>query len=126
MGDDIDDIIYGRKEDQITKIILDEVNSIHSLIETDISKLQKLAIEADKILREELQTAEFEYDFAEVRIYNLRTVGVQGDNRTYLHPAEVTIKHKGSFVWDAEFVSRLSTRITNGVEGINRVLYTVE
>ena len=126
MADDIYDIIYGREEDPITKIILAEVKRIHSVIETDIGKLQKLAIEADKILREELEKARFEYDFAEVRIYNLRTVGVQGDNRTYLHPAEVTIKSKGSFVWDAEFVSRLSTRITNEVRGINRVLYTVE
>lgn len=120
-----DDITYAIGEDPITKLILEEVKHFNGLIEYDTKKLQELAIVADKILRDELSGANFKYDFAEVRIYDLRTVGIQGDKRTYVHPVEVTIKYKGSLVWDVDFVARLSTRIPNEVEGVNRVIYTI-
>ena len=77
-----DDITYAIGEDPITKLILEEVKHFNGLIEYDTKKLQELAIAANKILRDELSGANFKYDFAEVRIYDLRTVGIQGDRRT--------------------------------------------
>jgi GMP synthase (glutamine-hydrolysing) len=50
-------------------------------------------------------------------ILPLRSVGVQGDERTYAHPALVD----GPGDWNA--LDALSTRITNAVRSVNRVVY---
>lgn len=99
-------------------------------IEHDIKKLQNLAIEVDKIMREEFSKTGMSPTFAEARIYNISTVGVQGDGRTYTYPAEITIKEpkhlNGNKYTESEFydfLANLSTQITNKVKQINRVLY---
>jgi GMP synthase (glutamine-hydrolysing) len=51
------------------------------------------------------------------RILPIRSVGVQGDSRTYAHPALVA----GERDWDA--LEALSTQLTNKVKGINRVVF---
>ncbi|HLD48941.1 MAG TPA: hypothetical protein VJB11_01115 [archaeon] len=86
-------------------------------------ELKKLAIEVDKILKEELKKAKITYDMAEARIYDIKSVGVQGDERTYSYPAEIELRLDGKIVWDADFSKTLSNRITNEVSGINRVVY---
>jgi len=53
------------------------------------------------------------------QILPVRSVGVQGDSRTYAHPAAV----EGGLDW--ERLEVLSTSITNNVEGVNRVVYTI-
>jgi GMP synthase (glutamine-hydrolysing) len=50
----------------------------------------------------------------------VRSVGVQGDGRTYAHPALLT----GPRDWAA--LERLSTEITNAIRGVNRVVYGLE
>ncbi|MBN1761151.1 MAG: glutamine-hydrolyzing GMP synthase [Chitinispirillaceae bacterium] len=50
-------------------------------------------------------------------ILPLRSVGVQGDERTYAHPALL----EGPLDWNR--LDTLSTRITNGVKSVNRVVY---
>jgi GMP synthase (glutamine-hydrolysing) len=50
-------------------------------------------------------------------ILPIRSVGVQGDGRTYAHPALVT----GDLDWHR--LGELSTRITNTIRSINRVVY---
>ncbi|HUT63796.1 MAG TPA: glutamine-hydrolyzing GMP synthase [Anaerolineae bacterium] len=52
-------------------------------------------------------------------ILPVRSVGVQGDSRTYAHPAAVD----GKLDW--ERLELLSTDITNEVEGINRVVVKI-
>jgi GMP synthase (glutamine-hydrolysing) len=49
----------------------------------------------------------------------VRSVGVQGDGRTYAHPALV----RGPRDWRE--LENLSTRITNAVRGVNRVVYAL-
>jgi GMP synthase (glutamine-hydrolysing) len=49
----------------------------------------------------------------------IRSVGVQGDSRTYAHPALVT----GGRNW--ETLESLSTGMTNKIKGINRVIYNL-
>jgi GMP synthase (glutamine-hydrolysing) len=49
----------------------------------------------------------------------LRSVGVQGDSRTYAHPALLC----GACDWNA--LEECSTRITNTIRGINRVVYKI-
>ena len=88
--------------------------------------LRDLAIKVDKILKEELEKSKISFDLAEARIYDALTVGVQGDQRTYGHPAEITLYDKGEFVWDRKFLETLSNRITNEVQGINKVVYLTE
>ncbi len=52
------------------------------------------------------------------RILALKSVGVQGDVRTYAHPALIC---GGEDDWD--LLEELSTKITNSVSSINRVVY---
>jgi len=52
-------------------------------------------------------------------ILPLRSVGVQGDGRTYAHPVLLTGKR------DWNVLEELSTRITNGVHGVNRVIFGI-
>ncbi|MBD3347282.1 MAG: glutamine-hydrolyzing GMP synthase [Chitinivibrionales bacterium] len=54
-----------------------------------------------------------------VRVLPVRSVGVQGDSRSYAHPALLT----GPKNWDA--LEKLSTVLTNRVSGINRVIYNL-
>ncbi len=49
----------------------------------------------------------------------IKSVGVQGDGRTYAHPALLT----GELHW--EQLEAVSTRLTNNVRDINRVMYGV-
>lgn len=56
----------------------------------------------------------------QVDILPMRSVGVQGDERSYKHPAVVT----GKATWKQ--LNELSVRLTNEVFEINRVLWLVE
>ncbi len=91
----------------------------------DLDELKNLAVKVDKLLKEELEKENIDYTIAEARIYNVKTVGVQGDYRTYCYPAEITLYQKEKFVWNKDFLSRLSTRITNEIKDINKVVYVI-
>ena len=52
-------------------------------------------------------------------ILPVRSVGVQGDSRTYAHPAAVD----GKLDW--EELELISTDITNFIQGVNRVVYKI-
>ena len=88
-----------------------------------LNHLKYLAREVDRILKEELRRAKINYDMAEARIYDARSVGVQGDERTYEYPAEIELRHDGKVIWDTDFTERLSNRVTNEVKGVNRIVY---
>jgi GMP synthase (glutamine-hydrolysing) len=49
----------------------------------------------------------------------IKSVGVQGDSRTYAHPALVM----GTTDWDS--LDQLSTKLTNSIRSINRVVYAL-
>ena len=91
----------------------------------NLNELTNLAQRVDAILKEELRKQSISYDMAEARIYDLKTVGVQGDNRTYAYPAEITLYYQGNFVWNPLFLQTLSTRITNEIKELNRVVYVL-
>jgi GMP synthase (glutamine-hydrolysing) len=55
----------------------------------------------------------------ETVVIPVRSVGVQGDCRTYAHPAAI----EGPLDWDR--LDRLSTDITNSISGVNRVILKV-
>ena len=70
------------------------------------------------------------HEFAEARMYNLRTVGVQGDDTSYKYATEITIKKprqaSGKKYKEEEFYSflgRLGSRVTNEISEINRVVW---
>ncbi|WP_203885734.1 glutamine-hydrolyzing GMP synthase [Planotetraspora kaengkrachanensis] len=90
--------------------------------------------EADAIAREELSRAELDRDIWQcpvVLLADVRSVGVQGDGRTYGHPVvlrPVTSEDAMTADWARvpyEVLSRISTRITNEVREINRVVVDV-
>src|SRR6188472_1314336 len=86
--------------------------------------------QADAIAREELTAAGLDRDiwqFPIVLLADVRSVGVQGDGRTYGHPVvlrPVTSEDAMTADWARlpyDLLERISTRITNEVREINRV-----
>ena len=86
---------------------------------------------ADAIAREEVTRAGLDSDiwqFPVVLLAGVRSVGVQGDQRTYGHPIvlrPVTSEDAMTADWarlPADLLERISTRITNEVREVNRVV----
>ena len=86
--------------------------------------------EADAIAREELTRSGLDRDIWQmpvVLLADVRSVGVQGDGRTYGHPVvlrPVTSEDAMTADWARlpyELMERISTRITNEVREVNRV-----
>jgi GMP synthase (glutamine-hydrolysing) len=89
---------------------------------------------ADLIAREELTAAGLDRDvwqFPVVLLADVRSVGVQGDGRTYGHPVvlrPVSSEDAMTADWSRlpyDVIARISTRITNEVREINRVVLDV-
>ncbi|HBJ73210.1 MAG TPA: GMP synthase (glutamine-hydrolyzing) [Actinobacteria bacterium] len=87
--------------------------------------------EADAIAREELTAAGLDrevWQFPVVLLADVRSVGVQGDGRTYGHPIvlrPVSSEDAMTADWSRlpyEVLEKISTRITNEVPQINRVV----
>ncbi|MEI8261867.1 MAG: glutamine-hydrolyzing GMP synthase, partial [Actinomycetes bacterium] len=96
----------------------------------------RLAIlrDADAIAREELTAAGLDrevWQFPVVLLADVRSVGVQGDGRTYGHPIvlrPVSSEDAMTADWSRlpyELLARISTRITNEVRDVNRVVLDV-
>ncbi|MGH3472452.1 MAG: glutamine-hydrolyzing GMP synthase [Nocardioidaceae bacterium] len=86
--------------------------------------------EADAITRDEVTKAGLDRDiwqFPVVLLADIRSVGVQGDGRTYGHPLvlrPVTSEDAMTADWARlpyDLLERISTRITNEVREVNRV-----
>jgi GMP synthase (glutamine-hydrolysing) len=89
---------------------------------------------ADLVAREELSRAGLDRDvwqFPVVLLAEIRSVGVQGDGRTYGHPVvlrPVSSEDAMTADWSRlpyDVIERISTRITNEVREVNRVVLDV-
>jgi GMP synthase (glutamine-hydrolysing) len=90
--------------------------------------------EADAIVREELTTAGLDREIWQcpvVLLADVRSVGVQGDGRTYGHPIvlrPVSSEDAMTADWSRvpyDVLARISTRITNEVREVNRVVLDI-
>ena len=90
--------------------------------------------DADAIVREELTAAGKDGEIWQcpvVLLADVRSVGVQGDGRSYGHPIvlrPVSSEDAMTADWSRlpyELLARISNRITNEVEGVNRVVLDV-
>ena len=90
--------------------------------------------EADAIARFELKAAGLDRDIWQcpvVLLAEVRSVGVQGDGRTYGHPIvlrPVSSEDAMTADWSRvpyEVLEKISTRITNEVREVNRVVLDV-
>ena len=90
--------------------------------------------EADAIVREELTAAGKDGEIWQcpvVLLADVRSVGVQGDGRSYGHPIvlrPVSSEDAMTADWSRlpyELLARISNRITNEVEGVNRVVLDI-
>jgi len=89
--------------------------------------------DADAILQEEVKNAglyrELWQCFAILPV--IRSVGVQGDERTYAYPIVIrAVKSDDAMTADwarlpYDLLERISSRIINEVRGINRVVYDI-
>lgn len=89
---------------------------------------------ADAIARDELTSSGLDRDvwqFPVVLLADVRSVGVQGDGRTYGHPIvlrPVSSEDAMTADWSRlpyDLIARISTRITNEVPEVNRVVLDV-
>jgi GMP synthase (glutamine-hydrolysing) len=89
---------------------------------------------ADKIARDELAASGRDrgvWQFPVVLLADVRSVGVQGDGRTYGHPVvlrPVSSEDAMTADWTRlphDLIARISTRITNEVREVNRVVLDV-
>ena len=99
----------------------------------DRERLDVLRV-ADRIAREELTAAGLDRDvwqFPVVLLADVRSVGVQGDGRTYGHPVvlrPVSSEDAMTADWSRlpfDVIAKISTRITNEVSEVNRVVLDV-
>jgi GMP synthase (glutamine-hydrolysing) len=90
--------------------------------------------EADAIVREEMSAAGLDEEVWQcpvVLLADVRSVGVQGDGRSYGHPVvlrPVTSEDAMTADWarlPADVLARISTRVTNEVPEVNRVVLDV-
>jgi GMP synthase (glutamine-hydrolysing) len=107
--------------------------SIRILGEVTAERLSILR-RADAIVREELALAGLDrsvWQFPVILLAEVRSVGVQGDGRTYGHPIvlrPVSSEDAMTADWSRlpeDLLARMSTRITNEVEEVNRVVLDV-
>ena len=89
---------------------------------------------ADAIARDELTSSGLDRDvwqFPVVLLADVRSVGVQGDGRTYGHPIvlrPVSSEDAMTADWSRlpyDLIARISTRITNEVPDVNRVVLDI-
>jgi GMP synthase (glutamine-hydrolysing) len=89
---------------------------------------------ADRVAREELTAAGLDrivWQFPVVLLAEVRSVGVQGDGRSYGHPVvlrPVSSEDAMTADWSRlpyEVIAKISTRITNEVPEVNRVVLDV-
>jgi GMP synthase (glutamine-hydrolysing) len=94
----------------------------------------ELLREADAIVRDELTRAGLDREIWQcpvVLLADVRSVGVQGDGRTYGHPIvlrPVSSEDAMTADWTRlpyDLLARISNRITNEVDGVNRVVLDV-
>jgi GMP synthase (glutamine-hydrolysing) len=99
----------------------------------DAERLEILR-EADAIVREETTKAGLDHDiwqFPVVLLADVRSVGVQGDGRTYGHPIvlrPVSSEDAMTADWSRlpyDVLEKISTRITNEVDEVNRVVLDI-
>jgi GMP synthase (glutamine-hydrolysing) len=107
--------------------------SIRIIGEVTRDRLDVLRV-ADRIAREELTLAGLDrriWQFPVVLLADVRSVGVQGDGRTYGHPIVLRPVESDDAMtadWSKlpyEVIGRISTRITNEVPEVNRVVLDV-
>lgn len=101
--------------------------------EVTLERLELLR-DADLIVREELTASGMDADIWQapvVLLADVRSVGVQGDGRTYGHPIvlrPVSSEDAMTADWSRlpyDLLAKISNRITNEVQGVNRVVLDI-
>jgi GMP synthase (glutamine-hydrolysing) len=107
--------------------------AIRIIGEVTLDRLEILR-EADSIVRQELSLAGLDREIWQcpvVLLADIRSVGVQGDGRTYGHPIALRpVSSDDAMTADwyrlpYDLLGRISTRITNEVSAVNRVVLDV-
>jgi GMP synthase (glutamine-hydrolysing) len=106
--------------------------AIRILGEVDEAKL-KMVRHSDKIVRDELKKANYYHEVWQILtvLLPVKSVGVMGDQRSYAHPIvlrAVTSTDAMTADWARipyELLEKISNRIINEVDGVNRVVYDI-
>jgi len=99
----------------------DRVNMYH--MEPDEMNLQEITTRVDNLIRKMELPGMINYS---IIILPIRTVGVQGDGRSYGYVVNITIEKPN--LNEEEYnklLSEISTAITNHIQEVNRVVVTI-
>ena len=90
-------------------------------------RLQKQTEKAYLIMREELKKSSIMFKQIEAYIFpDIKTTGIKGDQRVYQYPIFFAVHiNNGELFLDYEILGRISTRLTNELEDVTRVVYMV-
>lgn len=80
---------------------------------------------AKEIIKEEMIKARIEYKSVKINLSLSKRVGVQGDQRTYKPFIEITIPKKQRRIFYEKCAEKTSNRMTNEINEINGVIYTI-
>jgi len=96
-----------------------------SLSLEELLEYQSRAHRAYEILLEELNKRSIKFKMVEAfYTFNFKTVGVKGDQRVYSYPLFISvIKHGRRPFIDYNFLQSVSTRLTNEIKDLCRVVY---
>ena len=105
------------------------VRIIGAVTEEKIRILQ----DADAVFRDEMAKSGYEKELSQffAVIPDVKTVGVMGDHRTYEHLIALRAVTTDNFMtadWAQipyDLLAKVSNRITNEVDGVNRVVYDI-
>ena len=117
---------------ELFEIIFPQIKNIKAFSNPNNFALMKIQ-EADFIFIDELKKSNLYHKIwqAYAALLPLKTVGVMGDSRTYEYTCmlRAVTSHDGMtadfYNFDKTFIQKVSNRIINSVNGINRVLYDV-
>jgi len=93
--------------------------------ELSLDELQALEQKVEEMVRIVIEEENKNYR-VETIIYPKRTVGVQGDQRSYAYTAEIALYNGEDLTYDLELLSKLSTRIPNRIKDINKVVVLIQ
>lgn len=89
-------------------------------------KSKELELKIKYIIEEELKKADVLHKRINVLVHQFKTVGVQGDERSYAYPTEIEIISNESKRIYEDCLEKIASRIPNEIKDINRVLYKIK
>ena len=89
-------------------------------------KFKELEPKIKNIVESELRNSSIMFEQINITIHPFKTVGVQGDKRSYAYPDEIEIISSESKRIYEECMEKIASHIPDEIKDINRILYKIK